>query len=147
LKGECHGAVLPPKCSLFRLKNGFHRAHEKRSAEPRPLQRPRPRGTIERHLADAPLGRERSGQAPLLSFKSLAAQVGRFSGSRYLTLARRSNFRLGRFPAVVFLTSTCHRIRAQHPSSLHTAGYACQTRGNSQGRQWKTPRHWPRRPR
>ena len=44
-------------------------SNEKRSAEPRPLQEPRPRGTSEQHLADAPI-RGALVQAPLHLFKS-----------------------------------------------------------------------------
>ena len=60
-----------------------------RSAKPRPLLKPRPRGTNEQHLAGAPF-RER-GPSTASLVKSLSAQVGRFEEAEHLTLARRSS--------------------------------------------------------
>lgn len=65
----------------------FHRGATKKSVEPRLLPEPRPRGIQEQHMADAPCGARL--KMLLLGYKSLAAQVGRFQGSRNLTLARR----------------------------------------------------------
>ena len=61
---------------------------QKKSAEPRPLPQPRPRGTVEQHLASAPFG---ARLKVLLLLSRAEAQVGRFAGSSNLTLARRSN--------------------------------------------------------
>jgi hypothetical protein len=56
---------------------------------------PPPRGTKEQQMASAPCGARL--KMLLLLFKSLAAQVGRFAGSSFSTLARRSNCCCGRW--------------------------------------------------
>ena len=59
----------------------------KKERRPRPLLEPRPRGAAEQHLAGAPY--EGRSSKHCFCCKGHQAQVGRFRGSKYLTLARR----------------------------------------------------------
>lgn len=52
----------------------------KGAPKPRQLQRPRPRGAAEQHLARRPY--RGAAKAASAGYKNLSAQVGRFSGSR-----------------------------------------------------------------
>lgn len=82
--------IKPPR----RLANPRRRrANKKRSAETKAAPEAPTKGRTEQHKARRSLGGS-VGQALLLFFKGPKAQVGRFSGSRDLTLTRRSNCRL-----------------------------------------------------
>src|SRR5579864_2551855 len=76
------------------VRSGFE---NKRSAKPRPLLKPRPRGATEQHLADAPF-RERGPSTASVAQGSCGPGWS-FLRKQNLTLARRSDCRRGRLQA------------------------------------------------
>jgi hypothetical protein len=73
-------------------------ARMKKGVEPMPLTQPQPSGTVEQHRP-TPL----SGRGPMLLLLSRALRLRLVVlGEAVGRYARRSNFRFGRSPAVVF---------------------------------------------